>query len=72
VRRPSFEIAAIITCEMRELRALLADKDDVIADLPQQRDQERVAALLTDLRPGRTGRGGRGDGREHKGDDPEG
>ena len=38
--------------EMRELRARLADKADVIADLPQQRDQERVAALLTDLRAG--------------------
>jgi len=38
--------------EMRELRARLADKDDVIADLPQQRDQQRVAAVLTDLRAG--------------------
>jgi hypothetical protein len=42
------------------LRARLADKDDVIADLRQQRDQaqhqlaaaqERIAALLTDQRP---------------------
>ena len=46
--------------EIRELRARLADKDDVIADLRQQRDQaqqqlaaaqERIAALLTDQRP---------------------
>src|SRR3954453_24068823 len=46
--------------EIRELRARLADKDDVIADLRQQRDraqtalaaaQERIAALLTDMRP---------------------
>src|SRR3954451_2405365 len=45
--------------EIRELRARLADKDDVIADLRQQRDQaqqqlaaaqERIAALLTDQR----------------------
>src|SRR4051794_17077755 len=45
--------------EIRELRARLADKDDVIADLRRQRDraqealsaaQERVAALLTDQR----------------------
>jgi uncharacterized coiled-coil protein SlyX len=53
--------------EVRELRARLeaaetrlADKDDVIGDLRQQRDhaqaqlaaaQERIAALLTDQRP---------------------
>jgi chromosome segregation ATPase len=46
--------------EIRELRARLADKDDVIADLRAQRDraqaaltaaQERIAALLTDQRP---------------------
>jgi len=45
--------------EIRELRARLADKDDVIADLRAQRDraqvalaaaQERIAALLTDQR----------------------
>jgi hypothetical protein len=38
--------------EMRELRPRLADKDDMIEDLPQRRDQERVATLLTDLRAG--------------------
>jgi chromosome segregation ATPase len=46
--------------EIRELRARLADKDDVIADLRAQRDraqaaltaaQERITALLTDQRP---------------------
>jgi len=45
--------------EIRELRARLADKDDVIADLRAQRDraqaglsaaQERITALLTDQR----------------------
>jgi hypothetical protein len=46
--------------EIRELRARLADKDDVIADLRQQRDQAhqqlalalgQITALLTDQRP---------------------
>src|SRR4051794_15449367 len=46
--------------EIRELRARLADKDDQIADLRQQRDQAhqqlamalgQIAALLTDQRP---------------------
>ena len=46
--------------EICELRARLADKDDVIADLRAQRDraqaaltaaQERITALLTDQRP---------------------
>jgi chromosome segregation ATPase len=54
--QPSNESAQV---EIRELRARLADKDDVISDLRQQRDQaqqqlaaaqQRIAALLTDQR----------------------